>query len=44
MLKDRLYNLADAVFSCFLSDDWLNKYRMPQHVRMYVYAGIMNVE
>ena len=44
MLEDRLHNLDDIVFSCFLPDDWLNEFRMPQHVLVYVYAGIMNVE
>ena len=44
MLEDRLHNFDDIVFSCFLPDDWLNAFRMPQHVLVYVYAGIMNVE
>lgn len=44
MLEDRLHNLDDIVFSCFLPDDWLNEFRMPQHVLVYVAAGIMNVE
>lgn len=44
MLEDRLHNFDDIVFSCFLPDDWLNEFRMPQHVLVYVYAGIMNVE
>jgi len=44
MLEDRLHNLNDIVFSCFLPDDWLNEFRMPQHVLTYVYAGIMDVE
>lgn len=44
MLEDRLHNLDDIIFSCFLPDDWLNEFRMPHHVLVYVYAGIMNVE
>ncbi len=40
MLEDRLHNFDDIVFSCFLPDDWLNEFRMPQHVLVYVYAGI----
>lgn len=44
MLEDRLHTLDDIVFSCFLPDDWLNEFRMPQHVLVYVYAGIMKVE
>ena len=41
MLEDRLHNLDDIVFSCFLPDDWLNEFRMPQHVLVYVYAGFL---
>jgi hypothetical protein len=39
------YGCADTVtglaFSCFLPDDWLNEFRMPQHVLVYVYAGFL---
>lgn len=42
MLEDRLHNFDDIVFSCFLPDDWLNEFRMPQHVLVYVYAGFLN--
>lgn len=38
MLEDRLHNFDDIVFSCFLPDDWLNEFRMPQHVLVYVYV------
>ena len=41
MLEDRLHNFDDIVFSCFLPDDWLNEFRMPQHVLVYVYAGFL---
>ncbi len=44
MLEDRLHSIDDIIFSCFLQDDWLNEFRMPSHVLVYVYAGIMNVE
>lgn len=37
MLEDRLHNFDDIVFSCFLLDDWLNEFRMPQHVLVYVF-------
>lgn len=42
MLEDRLHNLDDTAFSCFLPDDWLNEFRMPQHVLVYAYTGIRN--
>lgn len=45
MLEDRLHNLDNRiVFSCFLKDDWLNEFRMPHHVLLFVYEGIMHVE
>ena len=44
MLEDRLHNLDEIVFSCFLTDDWLKKFRMPKHVLVFVYAGIMYIE
>ena len=44
MPEDRIHNLDDIIFSCFLPDDWLNEFCMLQHVLVYVYAGIMNVE
>lgn len=44
MLEDRLHNLDEIIFSCFLIDDWLKKFRMPKHVLIFVYAGIMNIE
>ena len=44
MLEDRLHNLDEIVFSCFLTDDWLKKLRMPKHVLVFVYEGIMYSE
>ena len=44
MLEDRLHQLDDIIFSCFLPGDWLSEWRMPNHVLVFVYAGIMQVE
>lgn len=44
MLEDRLHNLDDIIFSCFLAGDWLKEFRMPRHVLVYVYAGVMHIE
>ena len=44
MLEDRLHHFDDVVFSCFLPEDWLKEFRMPVHVLVYVYSGIMYVE
>lgn len=45
MMKDsQVYKYWDIVYSCFVPHEMLSEHRMPVHVLIYVYSGVMVVE